>query len=194
MNADIIDEHIYRRPELFLVNAKRYDYYDRNGSKRFADEYAAQSDKTFSINNNNNCKTALSEAAFFTGMERRATLVYMASYAPLFAHVDGWQWTPDLIWVNKMNVYGTPNNYVQKLFSVNKGTDVIPIKMNGAALASTDSSYASSTIDENTKEVIIKIVNASGMPVQKNIVLQGVKKVAPEANFLQMQSKSLKLP
>ena len=56
-----------------------------------------------------------------TGLERNADVVRMASYAPLFAHVDGWQWTPDLIWVNNLQVYGTPNYYVQKLYSTNKG-------------------------------------------------------------------------
>ncbi len=36
MNADIIDEHYYRKPEWFLQNVSRYDNYPRNGSKVFA--------------------------------------------------------------------------------------------------------------------------------------------------------------
>ena len=32
----------------------------------------------------------------------------MASYAPLFAHVDAWQWTPNLIWFDNLRSYGTP--------------------------------------------------------------------------------------
>lgn len=71
----------------------------------------------------------------------------MASYAPLFAHVDGWQWTPDLIWVNNLQSYGTPDYYVQKLFSLNKGTTVIPITINNDAVAGQDSLYASAVID-----------------------------------------------
>ncbi len=51
MGIDIIDEHFYRRPEWFLENATRYDPYPRNGSKVFAGEYAAQSDRTASANN-----------------------------------------------------------------------------------------------------------------------------------------------
>ena len=35
MNADIIDEHYYRKPEWFFSNARRYDNYPRNGSKIF---------------------------------------------------------------------------------------------------------------------------------------------------------------
>ena len=61
-----------------------------------------------------------------TGLERNADVVTMASYAPLFAHADGWQWTPDLIWFDNLDYDGTPNYYVQKLFSNNKGTNVVP--------------------------------------------------------------------
>ena len=87
--AIINDEHFYRKPEWFFANAKRYDNYPRTGAKIFAGEYAAQSDHTVSINNRNNWLTALSEAAFLTGIERNAAVVEMASYAPLFAHIDG---------------------------------------------------------------------------------------------------------
>lgn len=127
MNVDIIDEHYYRRPEWFLQNARRYDTYPRNNVKIFAGEYAAQSDKTVSVDNRNNWMTALSEAAFLTGLERNAGVVAMASYAPLFAHVDGWQWTPDLIWVDNLRSLGTTDYQVQKLFSLHKGNTVVPV-------------------------------------------------------------------
>ncbi|HLZ89884.1 MAG TPA: hypothetical protein VKQ52_21670, partial [Puia sp.] len=63
LHADILDEHYYRKPEWFLENATRYDHYDRNGPKIFAGEYAAQSDKTVSVDNHNNWQCALAEAA-----------------------------------------------------------------------------------------------------------------------------------
>jgi len=191
MKADIIDEHYYRRPEWFLQNAKRYDNYDRNGSKIFAGEYAAQSDKTVSIKNQNNWQTAIAEAAFMTGMERNAAVVHMASYAPLFAHVDGWQWTPDLIWVDNLRTYGTPNYYVQKLFSNYKGTDVVSILLNNEEIAGKDSLYASATIDKKSKEVIIKIVNASGQ--QKNIPfsIEGADKLATQGSVTTLKGASL---
>ena len=115
MEVDFIDEHFYRRPEWFLQNASRYDQYPRTRTKIFAGEWAAQSERTGSANNKNNWLTALSEAAFMTGMERNADVVQMASYAPLFAHTDAWQWSPNLVWVNNLNAYGTPDYYVQKL-------------------------------------------------------------------------------
>src|SRR5690606_29715585 len=105
MEVDLIDEHFYRHPDWFFENASRYDDYDRNGSKVFAGEYAAQSVRIASPDNKNNWLTALAEAAFLTGVERNADVVTLASYAPLFGHVDGWQWTPDLIWVDNLSVF-----------------------------------------------------------------------------------------
>lgn len=178
MHADIIDEHYYRRPEWFLQNARRYDTFPRNGSKVFAGEYAAQSDRTVSVENRNNWQTALSEAAFMTGLERNADVVEMASYAPLFAHVDGWQWTPDLIWVNNLEVNGTPNYYVQKLFSLNKGTDVVPVLRNNKSLAGEDSLYASAVIDKRSNELIVKMVNTSASAQSLRLNIEGVKKLS----------------
>lgn len=176
MNADIIDEHYYRNPDWFLQNAKRYDTYPRNGSKIFAGEYAAQSDKTVSVDNRNNWQCALAEAAFMTGLERNADVVNMASYAPLFSNVDGWQWTPDLIWVNNLQSYGTPNYYVQKLFSVNKGSQVVPVLQDNAAIAGEDSLYATACIDKRNNELIVKLVNVSGKVQSREINMEGIKK------------------
>ena len=192
MNADIIDEHYYRRPEWFLANAARYDNYPRNGSKIFGGEYAAQSDKTVSVNNRNNLETAIAEAAFMTGMERNADVVNLASYAPLFAHIDGWQWTPDLIWVNNLESYGTPNYYVQKLYSTNKGTHTVAALLDGKPLTGQDSLYASAVIDKTTNDVIVKIVNASAKSQKKSIVLDGIKKLPAKGLLTILQGNDLK--
>lgn len=190
INADIIDEHYYRRPEWFFANAKRYDDYPRNGSKIFGGEYAAQSDKTVSVENKNSWLTALSEAAFMTGLERNAAVVNMASYAPLFAHVDGWQWKPDLIWVNNLQSYGTTDYYVQKMFSTNKGTRVIPITLNNEVIAGQDSLYASAAIDAPAKELIIKIVNASAKGQVLTLAIDGVKKLGA-GKLISLQNNDL---
>jgi alpha-N-arabinofuranosidase len=191
MNADIIDEHYYRKPEWFFSNAKRYDNYPRTGSKIFGGEYAAQSDKTVSVDNKNCWLTALSEAAFMTGLERNADVVCMASYAPLFAHIDGWQWTPDLIWVNNLQSYGTPDYYVQKLYSLNKGTQVVPITLNNEVVAGQDSLYAAACIDAKTNELIVKLVNASAKEQTNTVSLEGIKKLAAQASLTILQSDNL---
>ena len=190
MNADLIDEHYYRKPDWFFANAKRYDAYPRNGSKVFAGEYASHVEKT-SGTNRNNWLSALSEAAFMTGLERNAGVVKMASYAPLFAHVDGWQWTPDLIWVDNLRAYGTPDYQVQKLFSLNKGSKVVPLTLNKEAVAGQDSLYASATVDEKTNELIIKLVNASDKVQETKIDVQGNKIIEKSARLTVLQSDDL---
>jgi alpha-L-arabinofuranosidase len=181
--ADLIDEHYYRRPEWFLQNASRYDRYPRNSTKVFAGEYAAQSDKTVSVGNRNNLTTALAEAAFMTGLERNADVVTMASYAPLFAHADGWQWIPDLIWVNNLQTYGTPDYYVQKLFSLNKGSQVVSLTANGQPLAGQDSLYASAVVDAASNELIVKLVNVSAQAKTVPVVVRGVKSLKKDATL-----------
>lgn len=159
LNAQIVDEHYYNSAKWFQENAARYDKYDRNGPKVFAGEYAVQSVKVVSPDNKNNWESALSEAAFMTGLERNADVVTMTSYAPLFAHADGWQWTPDLIWFNNLQSYATSNYYVQKLFSNNKGSDLLRMYHNKKSVSGQDKLYATAVKDSKNDEVIIKIVN-----------------------------------
>lgn len=192
MNADFIDEHYYNRPEWFLKNANRYDNYDRkNVSKVFAGEYAGQSDNMVSIKNENTWGTALAEAAFMTGLERNADIVKMASYAPLFGHVDGWQWKPNLIWVDNLQVMPTPNYQVQKLYANNKGSHVVPILYKNIPATGQDSLYASASVDKNTHELIIKIVNASKKVQATEIMVDGLKTIATKAHLTELQHNNL---
>lgn len=186
LNADIIDEHCYARPDWFRNNTHRYDHYDRNGPKVFMGEYAAQSVGIVSTKNRNNLECALAEAAYMTGLERNADVVRMASYAPLFANVDAWQWTPDLIWVDSLQVYNTPNYYVQQLFSRNRGDIVLPTQISGTG----DSTqleqplYATASRDDKTREIILKVVNPKNTAADAEINLVGVKEVKSGADSI----------
>ena len=191
MNAEVVDEHYYKPPEWFLGNANRYDSYDRDSYKIFAGEYAAHSTTVSAPYDRNNWQCAVSEAAFMTGLERNADVVYLTSYAPLFAHVDGWQWTPDLIWFDNLKSYGTPNYYVQKLFSTNKGTKLIPISSEDQPLTGQKEVYASSVLDEGTKEIIIKVVNSGSGEKSVSIALKGAKKTNKEAKWILLNSQDL---
>jgi alpha-N-arabinofuranosidase len=156
LNADIVDEHYYMSPEWFLANSGRYDHYDRSGPKVFAGEYAAQTVASTSVENRNNWKAALAEAAFMTGLERNADVVQMASYAPLLAHADAWQWKPDAIWFDNLRSFGTPNYYVQKVFANNVGTRIVPVTPQAEG-----GLYTSASLDERTHELIVKAINYS---------------------------------
>ncbi|WP_407427699.1 alpha-L-arabinofuranosidase C-terminal domain-containing protein [Arcticibacter sp.] len=191
MNVDIIDEHYYRAPQWFLDNAGRYDSYDRQGPKVFAGEYAAQSVRIASPDNKNNWHCAMSEAAFMTGLERNADVVVMASYAPLFAHAEGWQWTPDLIWVDNLRSYGTANYQVQKLFSLNKGTHVVPVLLDNKAVSGQEGYYASATIDRKTNELILKVVNSTGKRQSGAFLIDGANKVQGKGSLTVISSADL---
>ncbi|HEY5078792.1 MAG TPA: alpha-L-arabinofuranosidase C-terminal domain-containing protein, partial [Opitutaceae bacterium] len=178
LHADIIDEHCYAGPDWFFSNTHRYDHYDRNGPKVFMGEYAAQSVATVSTKNRNNLECALSEAAYLTGLERNADVVRMASYAPLFANVDAWQWTPDLIWVDSLRIMRTPSYYVQSLFSRNRGDRVLPVGMGEAAGGPQRRIYASASVEDASGDVIVKVVNATGADSATSVDLRGAGKVA----------------
>ena len=182
--ADLVDEHFYRNEEWFLgtgpkdrypnCGALRYDSYDRKGPKVFAGEYACHGKgKKW-----NHYETSLYEAAFMTGIERNADIVEMATYAPLFAHVEGWQWRPDMIWYDNLRMFKSVSYYVQQMYAQNKGTNVLSLTMDKKPVAGQpgqDGLFASSVFDKTTGEVIIKVVNTSKQPQAITINLQGIK-------------------
>ena len=174
LKADIVDEHYYSSPEWFRANTARYDHYDRSGPKVFAGEYAAQTSGVAKNDNRNNWDAAISEAAFMTGLERNGDVVRMASYAPLLANADAWQWTPDAIWFDNLRSYGTPNYYVQSLFANNTGTRIVPVDV-----PAQDGLYTSALLNEGTHELIVKSVNFRSSARLVEIVVKGVKAFGP---------------
>lgn len=53
----------------------------------------------------------------------------MAAYAPLFGHVDGCQWKPDLIYFDNHRSMGTISYYVQQMFSLHRGDRQLPLSL-----------------------------------------------------------------
>ena len=160
LKADLVDEHFYRPESWFLSQGARYDNYDRKGPKVFAGEYACHGKgKKW-----NHFHAALLEAAFMTGLERNADIVHMATYAPLFAHVEGWQWRPDMIWFDNLNSVRTVSYYVQQLYAQNKGTNVLPLTMNKKPVTGAEGQnglFASAVYDKDKNELIVKVANTS---------------------------------
>lgn len=174
LKADLVDEHFYRDEHWFLSHGLRYEGYDRKGPKVFAGEYACHGKgKKW-----NHFETSLYEAAFMTDLERNADVVDMATYAPLFAHVDGWQWRPDMIWYDNTRMFKTVSYYVQQMYACNKGTNVLPLTMNGKAVAGQegqDGLFASAVVDKQKGEVIVKVANTSDKTQEVTLNLNGMK-------------------
>ena len=180
--ADLVDEHFYRPEAWFLgtpeakakygnCGALRYDSYDRKGPKVFAGEYACHgAGKKW-----NHYETSLYEAAFMTSLERNADIVHMATYAPLFAHVEGWQWRPDMIWYDNTRMFKSVSYYVQQMYAMNKGTHVLSLLMDKKPVAGQegqDGLFASSVFDKDANEVVVKVINTSkqAQPVALNLL------------------------
>lgn len=195
MEIAYIDEHYYNRPEWFLANARRYDNYDRKSkTKVFAGEYAGQSDKVVSVNNKNNWQCAIAEAAFMTGLERNGDVVEMASYAPLFGHAEAWQWKPNLIWVDNLNVLPTPNYYVQKLFANNVGNESLAItNENGITFAGQDSLYISGSFDKTSNTLNLKVVNTSKSAKKAQFHVAGDWQLPDNAEVIRLQNNDLEV-
>ena len=192
IGCDLYDEHFYRNEEWFLKSGNRYDNYDRSkkAPKVFAGEYACHGKgKKW-----NHFNAALMEAAFMTDLERNADIVEMATYAPLFAHVEGWQWRPDAIWYDNLRKFNSCSYYVQQLYSLNKGTNVLSLTMNGKPVAGNDGQnglFASAVLDKNTNEVVIKVINTGDKLQPVTLNLRGMKKGTYSAQLISLHSDDL---
>ena len=173
LGADLVDEHFYRPETWFLAQGARYDNYDRKGPKVFAGEYACHgAGRKF-----NHFHASLLEAAFMTTIERNADIVHMATYAPLFAHVEGWQWRPDLIWFDNLRSMRTASWYVQHLYGKYKGENVLTLKMDGVNVtgAPGQGGLFASAVKEGDR-IYVKVINTSDKPQAVELAFNGMKK------------------
>ncbi|KAK7046838.1 putative alpha-L-arabinofuranosidase A [Favolaschia claudopus] len=162
-NPQSWDQHNYNTPSWFAENSFFYDGFERNGTTYFEGEYAAISTNSSDIFGTPatgrltfpTMQSASGEAAYMTGLERNADIVFSASYAPLLNHVANSQWTPNLISFDAGNVYPSTSYYVQKLFSLNRGDEYLPSTLpvqNGTL-------FWSVVRKISTQQIIIKISN-----------------------------------
>lgn len=169
-NIPLVDEHYYVTPGWMVNNNHYYDNYDRSKPHVYLGEYAAHVPGRHST-----IETALSEAAYLTGVERNGDVVEMTSYAPLLAKEGHTQWRPDLIYFNNTEVKPTTSYYVQKLYGQNSGDTYV----NSTLSLSDRSAYAAkSVLASVVKEVdggeIIKLVNLSPAEVATTVKLDGI--------------------
>lgn len=182
LKADLVDEHFYRPEAWFLENGLRYDKYDRKGPKVFAGEYACHGKgKKW-----NHYEASILEAAFMTAYERNADVVWMTAYAPLFAHVEGWQWRPDLIWYDNVRMFKSVSYYVQQMYAMNCGTNVLSLTMDGKPVAGQegqDGLFASAVTDKADGSVIVKVINTSKTAQPVTLNLNGLKNMTQAATI-----------
>jgi alpha-L-arabinofuranosidase len=101
-------------------------------------------------------------------------VVLQATYAPLFAHVEGWHGVPTSSG-STTQLVRSANWYVQMLYGTNKGTNVLPLTENGKAVTGADGLYATACLDKPAKSYIVKVANTADKPQQLVLTFNGVK-------------------
>ncbi len=192
------DHHYYNSPVDFLLHTHMYDGYTREGADRyevFVGEYSAnnayaEAGNFASLYKINGWLSALSEAAMMTGFERNGDIVKLAAYAPMFAPVreNYRHWAVDMMLFTNTQLVRTANYYVQQLFMQNAGTKVLPVSAEYAEDFEPACEYAAggvkrnveklsyvASVDEETGDVIVKVVNAGEDTVGINFKTEGIK-------------------
>ena len=207
--ADLNDEHYYESEEAMEAQAFMYDTRDRRvPTKIFVGEWATRVGSPTP-----NMAGALGDAAWMCCLERNADIVMMHCYAPLFVNVSqlsganhSMQWPSDLIGYNALNSYGSPSYYAQKMFSLNKGDEVLSAtaenlptytwiqtgRRNGGQSRTNTviSVFYSATRDSNTGKIFVKIVNRADSPQPVTIEISGAKSVLAKGTAIVLKAKS----
>ncbi|KAB5590422.1 hypothetical protein CTheo_6139 [Ceratobasidium theobromae] len=161
-----LDYHRYDVPAWFIDHAVEYDTYPRNGTHLFIGEYAVTSTNSSCIYGTPACgrlsyptlQGAVAEAAYMTGLERNSDVIFASAYAPSLQHVNGYQWTPDIISFDAGAMVKSTSYYVQQMFATNLGTHVIktsPAPQRGVPL------HWVASHDANNKVVYLKVSNTA---------------------------------
>ncbi len=176
--GDMVDEHFYMDSDWFPAHARRYDNYPRK-TQVFLGEYAAH-EPVQGSRRPGNLYAALCEAAFMTGLERNSDVVVMSCYAPLLAREGEVDWTPDLIWFNDVQVFGTPSYYVQQLFSRTLGDKLVKSECEGSLFH---------VVTRTEREVQIKVVNLLGKSVSLTVEIPGIGETEAQGSLLTGERK-----
>jgi alpha-N-arabinofuranosidase len=200
--ADLNDEHYYESEEAMEGQSFMYDTRDRsNPTKIFVGEWATRVGSPTP-----NMAGALGDAAWMCCMERNSDIVMMHCFAPLFVNVSqingrdhSMQWASDLIGDDALTSYGSPSYYVQKMFSLEKGDEVLGISAQnlpsrtapagrGGGTRQIKSLFYSATRDSRSGKITLKIVNSADTPQDVKIKINGVKSVSTKGTATVLQA------
>ena len=152
LGMPIIDEHYYE-PRDYFLSSRQYDQYPRDRkTKVYLGEYAAKDKKLID---------ALAEGLYLLHVERNADIVCMTSYAPLFAKKDATNWNPDLIYFDNERPYLTCSYYIQQMFGQSSGQYYYGDCVTFGEQETTNLQGQSVILNVKTRQLFVKICNAS---------------------------------
>jgi alpha-N-arabinofuranosidase len=97
-----------------------------------------------------------------------------------------------MIWFDNLRSYGTPNYYVQKLFSVNRGTTILPVLLDGSTKNGQKNLFASAAFDKRAGEIVLKVVNVAPSQREAHITLAGARNVKKIGKAFVLANSDLK--
>ncbi|HEX3730519.1 MAG TPA: alpha-L-arabinofuranosidase C-terminal domain-containing protein, partial [Opitutaceae bacterium] len=202
---DVQDDHYYRTAGQMESDTRHYDATNREGKKIFVGEWATREGVPTP-----NLNAALGDAAWLTGLERDSDIVIMSCYAPLFVNVNpgGMQWKTDLIGYDALRSYGSPSYYVQKMFNLHHGDEILaataanipakswqPPKPRGAApdapappAGQEPALFFNATRDSHSGQVFVKFVNTLAAPQTVRVAIAGGGGLAADGLALTLAS------
>ncbi|THU91952.1 arabinofuranosidase [Dendrothele bispora CBS 962.96] len=171
------DVHVYQTPSWFADNSFMYDDFERDGTLYFEGEYAAISTNPNDIFGSPDdgrlvfptMESSSGEAAFMIGLERNSDIVFAAAYAPLLNHIDGTQWTPNLITFDSGSLVRSTSFHTQTLFGQNRGDEYLPSTLPTRGGTLYWGVVRKTSVTPN--EIIIKIANTAGTTETLNFEL-----------------------
>ena len=179
---DLRDDHFYETADVFMSRlAHEYDK-PKGDFGIFVGEYAV----TKGAGRYGNLRAAIGETALMLGLERNQAQVKLAAYAPLFANAQHTTWTPNLIYPTTTGCFVNPSWNVQKLFSENRGREVLKVSV-ATPKFETDAPKAwgsgrdhcvietvqASAMRDAAGAIVLKLVNCS--EVRQRVEIRGVR-------------------
>lgn len=182
--VDFTDEHFYNMNELQFEKDlsslyNRYDSINPECKKICVAEYAS-SGKGHDGNIVGNFGDTLGDAIFMLGCEKNSERMWWTGYGNYGSFVNQCIFGPCIVWNDAVDCFATPSYYMQKmLFSDNQGTRVLPFTQNTA------NCYWSASVDTANRknDIILKVVNKSGIAETVDIQLDGVRKINPCGHY-----------
>ncbi len=175
---NVLDEHFYETPQWFEANSNYFDTVARGSTQIFIGEYASDQGSP-----TNDMESALGDASWLLGLEANSDLVTMSSYAPLWANVNGLQWTPDLIGFNNTSAYGSPSYYAQIILGQDHGATVVSDSVSGAGGLQT-------IVTRTGDNYYLTVINTLGTANNTTIDLSGVTEVSSTGTVTSMSAAS----
>ena len=178
---DLRDDHFYKMPHDFMGDLSHEYDTPKGDFGIFVGEYAV----TRGTTRYGSLRAAIGEAAFMLGLERNQDQVKLAAYAPLFANAQHIIWNPNMIYPTTDGSFVSPSWNVQKLFSENRGAEVLKVGVETDAIELTRFRAWKNDVQTNVLEcvqasamrtagggIVLKLVNCAETP--KRVEIHGV--------------------